>query len=40
MEVTGPETTLRIPSETAPADVTLDPGTWLLAEFGAFAAGR
>ncbi|MBP8274815.1 MAG: hypothetical protein KAY59_10310, partial [Acidobacteria bacterium] len=36
MAVTGRETTLRIPSETEPAAVTLDPGVWLLADFGMF----
>ena len=36
MPVTGRETTLRIPSATEPASVVLDPGVWLLAEFGPF----
>ena len=36
MSVTGRETTVRIPSETEPAAVVLDPGVWLLAEFGTF----
>ncbi|MBP8274505.1 MAG: M1 family metallopeptidase [Acidobacteria bacterium] len=36
MAVTGRETTLRIPSEAEPAAVSLDPGVWLLADFGTF----
>jgi len=36
MPVTGRETTLRIPADVAPASVVLDPGVWLLADFGSF----
>ncbi len=36
MAVTGRDTTVRIPSETDPISVTLDPGVWLLADFGPF----
>lgn len=36
LDVTDREATLRIPADTAPAAVVLDPGVWLLAEFGTF----
>ena len=35
-DVRDREATLRIPADTAPAAVVLDPGVWLLAEFGTF----
>ncbi len=37
--VTGRESTVTIPSATEPASVVLDPGVWLLAEFGSFSKG-
>jgi len=42
MQVTGRETTVMIPAASEPASVVLDPGVWLLAEFGTFsrAVGR
>jgi aminopeptidase N len=40
MKITGREATLSIPSDTEPASVTLDPNTWLLAEFGSFSQQR
>ena len=42
MQVTGPETMFTIPADAEPASVVLDPGVWLLAEFGSFqkAAAR
>lgn len=36
MAVTGRETQFRIAADAEPASVVLDPGVWLLAEFGAF----
>ena len=36
VQVTGRESTFTIPSEAEPATVVLDPGVWLLAEFGSF----
>jgi aminopeptidase N len=36
VQVTGRESTFTIPSDAAPASVVLDPGVWLLAEFGSF----
>ena len=41
-QLDGREVTLKIPSETAPNSVLLDPGVWLLADIGAFsqAGGR
>jgi aminopeptidase N len=35
-QVTGRETTITIPSAVEPATVVLDPGVWLLAEWGSF----
>ena len=40
LQVTGRESTFRIPADAEPATVVLDPGVWLLAELGAFARGR
>jgi len=37
LDVTDREATLRIPADTAPAAVVLDPGVWLLADLGTFA---
>jgi aminopeptidase N len=37
LEVKEREATLRIPADVEPAAVVLDPGVWLLAEFGTFA---
>ena len=39
VQVTGRESTFTIPAETEPASVVLDPGVWLLAEFGSFSKG-
>jgi aminopeptidase N len=39
LDVTAREATLRIPADTEPAAVVLDPGVWLLAEFGTFTKG-
>jgi aminopeptidase N len=36
VEVTGRETSFTIPVSAEPASVALDPGVWLLAEFGSF----
>jgi aminopeptidase N len=36
VQVTARESTFMIPSEAEPASVVLDPGVWLLAEFGSF----
>jgi aminopeptidase N len=36
VEVTGRESTFRIAAEAEPASVVLDPGVWLLADFGSF----
>jgi len=36
MQVNGRETTARFPADAAPASVVLDPGVWLLADFGVF----
>ena len=36
IHVTGRETTIHIPADGEPAAVILDPGVWLLAEFGSF----
>jgi hypothetical protein len=44
VEVTRRETTFKLPATSEPASVVLDPGVWLLADFGPFtkaaAAGR
>jgi len=40
MKITGREATISIPSDTEPASVTLDPNTWVLAEFGSFSRQR
>jgi aminopeptidase N len=42
VQVTARESTFTIPSDAEPASVVLDPGVWLLAEFGSFqkAVGR
>jgi aminopeptidase N len=44
VEITRRETTFTLPAESEPASVILDPGVWLLADFGPFtktaAAGR
>ncbi len=37
IQVTGRETTISLPAENEPASVVLDPGVWLLADFGSFA---
>ncbi len=37
MKISGREATISIPSDTEPASVTLDPNTWLLAEFRSFS---
>lgn len=37
MAVTGRETTLKIAAGAEPASIALDPGVWLLADFGTFA---
>ena len=39
VQVTGRESTFRIPADAEPASVVLDPGVWLLAEFGSFSKG-
>ena len=39
VEVTGRESTFTIPADAEPAAVTLDPGVWLLAQFGSFQKG-
>lgn len=36
VQVTARESTFRIPADAEPASVVLDPGVWLLAEFGSF----
>ena len=36
VQVTGRQSTLTIPADAEPASVVLDPGVWLLADFGAF----
>jgi hypothetical protein len=36
VQVTGRESTFGLPSDAEPASVVLDPGVWLLAEFGSF----
>ncbi|HEX9005545.1 MAG TPA: hypothetical protein VGB07_36895, partial [Blastocatellia bacterium] len=36
IQVTGRETTISLPAENEPASVVLDPGVWLLADFGSF----
>ena len=36
MQVTDREAMFTIPADTEPASVTLDPGVWLLADFGTF----
>ena len=36
VQVTGRESTFSIPADAEPASVVLDPGVWLLAEFGSF----
>lgn len=36
MQVTGRETKISLPVENEPVSVTLDPGVWLLADFGSF----
>ena len=36
VQVSGRESTFGIPSDAEPASVVLDPGVWLLAEFGSF----
>ena len=40
VQVTGRESTFRIPSDTEPASVVLDPGVWLLADLGSFQKER
>ena len=37
VQVMGRESTFMLPAETEPAAVVLDPGLWLLAEFGSFS---
>jgi aminopeptidase N len=37
VDVSTREATFQLPAESEPAGVTLDPGVWLLAEFGGFA---
>jgi hypothetical protein len=39
VQVTGGESTFRIPADAEPASVVLDPGVWLLAELGSFQKG-
>jgi hypothetical protein len=39
VQVSGGETTFRIPADAEPASVVLDPGVWLLAELGSFQKG-
>ncbi len=39
MAITGRETTATFPADVEPASVVLDPGVWVLAEFGAFIRG-
>jgi aminopeptidase N len=36
VQVTGRESTFTIPADAEPASVVLDPGVWLLADFGSF----
>ena len=36
VEISGREATVNIPSDVEPASLSLDPGVWLLAEFGPF----
>jgi hypothetical protein len=36
MQVTGRESTFKIAADAEPASVVLDPGVWLLADFGSF----
>ena len=40
VQVTGRESTFRIPADAEPASVVLDPGVWLLAEFGSFQRAK
>jgi aminopeptidase N len=39
VQVTGRESTFRIAADAEPASVVLDPGVWLLADFGSFQRG-
>jgi aminopeptidase N len=36
VQVTGRETTVSIPADAEPVSITIDPGVWLLADFGPF----
>ena len=36
VEVTDRESTFTLPADTEPVSVVLDPGVWLLADFGRF----
>jgi aminopeptidase N len=36
VQVTVRETTINIPADAEPVSITLDPGVWLLADFGPF----
>jgi aminopeptidase N len=39
VQVSARHTTFRIPADAEPASVVLDPGVWLLADFGSFSKG-